>query len=178
MPRRVIVFEEPDRFLPAAVGTPGDRSFYLQASQGAATVTVGVEKVQVAELGRRIGEILVAVGQAGGTAMTDAAEMPAIEQPVVPLFRVGALTLAWDPERSSVLIEARPIDEEGEYPEVADEDPSGPDLVRVWLDAAAARRFAVQAAALVAAGRPLCPFCGQPLDPAGHFCPRMNGHLN
>ena len=25
-------------------------------------------------------------------------------------------------------------------------------------------------------GRPSCPFCGQPLDPAGHICPRANGY--
>jgi hypothetical protein len=35
-----------------------------------------------------------------------------------------------------------------------------------------------RAEALVSAGRPACPFCGQPLDPTGHFCPRDNGQLN
>ena len=30
--------------------------------------------------------------------------------------------------------------------------------------------------ALVAAGRPPCPFCGQALDPSGHVCPRANGY--
>ena len=28
----------------------------------------------------------------------------------------------------------------------------------------------------VAAGRPPCPFCGDPLDPSGHVCPRANGY--
>ena len=39
-----------------------------------------------------------------------------------------------------------------------------------------AREFARRAGALVAAGRPPCPFCGQALDPSGHICPRANGY--
>ena len=40
----------------------------------------------------------------------------------------------------------------------------------------AERRETRAAEALVAAGRPPCPICGQPLDPDGHVCPRSNGH--
>jgi hypothetical protein len=29
----------------------------------------------------------------------------------------------------------------------------------------------------VKAGRPICPMCSQPKDPAGHVCPRSNGHV-
>ena len=36
--------------------------------------------------------------------------------------------------------------------------------------------FAQRALAVVAAGRPPCPFCGKPLDPSGHVCPRANGY--
>lgn len=46
----------------------------------------------------------------------------------------------------------------------------------VRLLPAAARGFAGRAASVVSAGRPACPFCGQPLDPDGHLCPRSNGH--
>jgi hypothetical protein len=28
---------------------------------------------------------------------------------------------------------------------------------------------------VVNAGRAPCPFCGSPIDPAGHLCPRANG---
>ena len=190
MARRLFVFDQPDRFTAGVVGEPGDRAFYLQARQGGALVTVGLEKSQVAALAQRIGEVLVAVGEAdaGGVAAgKEAVERTraertgadgALETPLVELFRVGVLALGWEPETASVFVEARPVSEDGDYPEVADDDPEGPDLLRVRLDGDGARRFAIRAAALVAAGRPACPFCGQPLDPAGHFCPRMNGHLN
>ena len=46
----------------------------------------------------------------------------------------------------------------------------------VKISAAYARDFVARAQALVSAGRPPCPFCLQPLDPAGHVCPRANGY--
>ena len=46
----------------------------------------------------------------------------------------------------------------------------------VKITASYARDFVARAQALVSAGRPPCPFCMQPIDPAGHICPRANGY--
>ena len=60
--------------------------------------------------------------------------------------------------------------------------PSEPDEIDadevfvVKITASYARDFVARAQALVAAGRPSCPFCLQPLDPHGHICPRANGY--
>ena len=62
--------------------------------------------------------------------------------------------------------------------EIDDSDPDGPDLVRVRLTPLAARAFVERSLRTVAAGRPPCPFCGQPLDPTGHICPRKNGYVH
>jgi uncharacterized repeat protein (TIGR03847 family) len=175
--RRLFVFNEPDRFLAGAVGEPGSRAFFLQAHQGRAVVTVGLEKTQVGALAQRIGELLVAVGEAPH-AFTSPAGDGELAEPMVELFRVGVLALGWDPDSASITVEARPIEEDGDYAEIPDNDPEGPDLLRVRMSASEAGRFATAAAALVHAGRPACPFCGEPLDPAGHFCVRMNGHPN
>ena len=51
----------------------------------------------------------------------------------------------------------------------------GPRL-RVRLTPEATREFIERAKRVVNAGRPPCPLCGQPLDPAGHLCPRHNGY--
>ncbi|HSL34786.1 MAG TPA: DUF3090 family protein [Candidatus Limnocylindrales bacterium] len=56
------------------------------------------------------------------------------------------------------------------------DEEEGPDVLRVRVPADAARSFVARAARVVAAGRPPCPLCGQPLDPQGHLCPRRNGH--
>src|SRR3990170_4158750 len=59
-----------------------------------------------------------------------------------------------------------------------DDDPDGPDLLRVFVDAATVRAFARRAARIVAGGRVPCPMCGELLDPQGHLCPRRNGYVH
>ncbi len=175
MTRRLFIFDEPDRFVAGTVGAPGDRAFFLQARQGNALVSVGLEKVQVMALAQRLDDLLDAVEAPADATSTDDEHL---EEPVVELFRVGAMSIAWDGATEAVVIEAQTPTEDGEYVEVGDDAEDGPDLLRVRIDADAARGFVRRAASLVAAGRPTCPFCGEPLDPQGHFCQRANGQLN
>jgi len=50
------------------------------------------------------------------------------------------------------------------------------DILRVLLPLGYAESFAKRANIVVGAGRVPCPFCGGPIDPAGHLCPRANGY--
>ncbi len=174
MTRRLFIFDDPDRFLAGAVGGPGERAFYLQARKGQAVVSVGIEKVQVAALAARLDDLLAAVeapaASAAGPMGVD------LEVPIVELFRVGAMALAWDAGDEAVVIEAQRPTEDGEYVEAPDDDEDGPDLLRVRIGAGLARDFVRHAQALVEAGRPACPYCGEPLDPVGHFCSRGMGN--
>ena len=197
MPRRRYIFDPPERFIAGTIGDPGNRTFFLQARDGGRVVSVALEKVQVAVLAERLGDLLgelerrgVAPGAGEGRALadTDAEGEPAglpdddpgpLDEPLIEAFRAGSLTLGWDPDAERVLVEARAQDEDGEAidpDEDDDEDEDGPDLLRVRLTASAARSFVVRAARVVASGRPPCPLCGAPLDPRGHICPRRNGH--
>jgi uncharacterized repeat protein (TIGR03847 family) len=81
---------------------------------------------------------------------------------------VQAAALTEDDEGDEAIIEA--LDE--------DEDGDGPDLIRVRLSPAGVRAFVAQAARVIAGGRPLCPRCGEPLDPQGHICLRPTAYLN
>ncbi len=175
MTRRLFIFDDPDRFVAGTVGDPGDRAFYLQARKGGALVSVGIEKIQVAALAARLEDLLDAVD---APAIDQAPDQHPLEEPVVELFRVGAMALAWDPDREAIVIEAQTPTEDGDYLELPVEAEEGPDLLRVRIPPGEARGFVRRAEALVSAGRPACPFCGQPLDPTGHFCPRNNGQLN
>jgi uncharacterized repeat protein (TIGR03847 family) len=175
MTRRLFVFDEPDRFVAGTVGEPGDRTFYLQARKGGALVSVALEKVQVAALASRLDDLLDAVE----APVTDVhADDRPLDEPVVELFRVGAMALAWDATHEAIVIEAQTPTEDGDYAELPDDAADGPDLLRVRLEPTAARGFVRRAEALVAAGRPACPFCGEPLDASGHFCPARKAHLN
>jgi uncharacterized repeat protein (TIGR03847 family) len=208
MPRRIYNFDPPDRFVAGAVGQPGQRTFFLQASKGAQVVSVALEKAQVAVLAERLATLLLALRQRGveiGEERLGA--VAGLEEPVDEEFRVGTLTLGWDADRELVVIEAQEIgdddfetdddEEEGEQAEnvISDADQlraaiagvagqaeaesdSDLDLVRVQLEPNAALEFARGALAVVQAGRPPCPMCGEPLEPTGHFCTRRNGYQN
>lgn len=194
MTRRVFNFENPDRFICGAVGQPGQRTFYLQASKGGRLVSVALEKAQVAVLAERLATLLLALRQGGVSIGNEAADSaPKLAEPVVEQFRVGTLTLGWDPDRERIVIEAREwtddeaeADEDDESEEAAaagptlapDDADDEADMVRVQLEPEAALAFATGAIATVQAGRPPCPLCGAPLDPTGHFCPRRNGYTN
>ncbi len=180
MPRLVYLFDPPERFVAGTVGTPGNRTFFLQAREGDRITSVVLEKVQVAVLADRLRALLDeldARGMAVGAADEPADDVAPLDEPLREAFRAGTLTLGWDGDTDRVLVEAR-ADADEEAPDVDDDDElDGPDLLRVRLTASAARGFVVRALRVVAEGRPPCPLCGQPLDATGHICPRRNGHF-
>jgi uncharacterized repeat protein (TIGR03847 family) len=122
MPRRVYSFDRPDRFIAGAVGVPGQRSFYIQASKGSQLISVALEKAQVAVLAERIASLLLALRE-GGVAVGDElpGPTPKLAEPVVEQFRVGAMSLGWDGEVGRVVIEAREMGE-GDDADEEDED--------------------------------------------------------
>lgn len=183
MPRQVFEYDPPDRFVVGTVGEPGARTFYLQARSGDRVTSVALEKEQAAVLAQRLDQLLDEVVRRSGGAAAVPAVAPAelddlapLDAPVHEEFRVGTMALAWDPDQERVVVEAQALTDEEAAEEIGEDAGEGPDLLRVRISGAAARAFAKRALVVVAAGRPPCPFCGLPLDPAGHLCPRMNGH--
>lgn len=186
MTRIVHRFERPERFVAGTVGMPGERTFYLQARDGRRVTSVVLEKQQVGMLADRLDQLLQDVtrrhpdvevprGVPVGMEDTDPLDTPLTEE-----FRVGALGLGWDGDTGLVIVEAHAQGEDDEsVPEPGDEpepDEGAPDVLSVRITPGQARAFAARARLLVAAGRPPCPFCAQPLDPSGHICPRANGY--
>jgi len=193
--------DPPDRFVVGTVGEPGARTFYLQARTGRLVTSVALEKQQVSILAERIAVLLEELERTGDIGAEAAVPPDAdpLELPLVEEFRVGTMTLSWDGEDQRIVVEAFPVGTEepaagpdasddpltdvaGADPEVEpDVDPevfesTASEVLLVRLAAAAARGFAARAEAVVSAGRPPCPFCGGPLDPDGHVCPRANGY--
>ena len=186
MARIIFEYDPPERFVAGTVGEPGSRTFFLQARGGGRVTSVSLEKAQVSVLAERVDALLdeVVRRSAGETAVpavtpTEASDTAPLEAPIEEEFRVGTMALAWDSDDEVVVIEAQAIteDEDDEEPPlITDEDEDGPPLLRVRLAGSAARAFVSRAQAVVAAGRPPCPFCGGPLDAGGHVCPRANGY--
>ncbi|OQO94751.1 DUF3090 domain-containing protein [Saccharomonospora piscinae] len=182
MARVIHVFRQPDRFVAGTVGQPGDRTFYLQARENVRTISVTVEKQQVEVLAERLASLLEEVASRFGADVPeevpdDLVDTEPLDVPVEEEFRVGTMGLGWDAESKAVVIELLAItDTEVDEAVVLDDTEEGPDAVRVFLSPAAARAFASRADRVVNAGRKPCPLCGEPLDPAGHICPRQNGY--
>jgi uncharacterized repeat protein (TIGR03847 family) len=192
MTHQVHAFEPPERFVAGTVGAPGERTFFLQARGGGRTVSVALEKVQVSLLAEKLEELLTEAQRRFGVdlpEMTPATDNEPLDTPVDEEFRVGTLGLAYDVDTATVVIEAiaaGEVDEdeaeaaaelEADDDEDDDEEPDDDlDRLRVRLTPQATREFIDRARRVVAAGRPPCPLCGQPLDPRGHLCPRHNGY--
>ncbi|MEV4630526.1 DUF3090 family protein [Micromonospora sp. NPDC049523] len=192
MTHQVHAFEPPERFVAGTVGPPGERTFFLQAKGGGRVVSVALEKVQVSLLAEKLEELLTEAQRRFGVELPEpvvvTSDNDPLDNPVDEEFRVGTLGLAFDVDTATVVIEAIAAGEAeaevelGEPDEVdeTDEEDEEPDddldRLRVRLTPQAAREFIERARRVVNAGRPPCPLCGQPLDPAGHLCPRHNGY--
>jgi len=186
MPPLVHAFDPPERFVTGTVGLPGQRTFFLQARSGPRLVSVALEKQQVAALAERIDELLDEVMASQTSESTIPAVAPLglddtdpLEQPIEEEFRAGTMTLSWDPDDERVVIEVFPFTEAAVVaPDQVDEDfeePEPEEMLLVRLGAGAARAFVKRSAQVIEAGRPSCPFCGNPVDPDGHLCVRANG---
>ena len=164
-----------------AVGEPGQRTFYLQAASGPDQVTLLVEKEQVRRLAESLQTWLPELAADRPEDPTEAAAAEAGElalaEPLEPDFRVGQLQLSYDGERDRAVIVATEL----QAGEDEDEDtepllPPEPLQVRLYVTRPQLRVLARHGSQVVARGRPLCPLCGNPLDPTGHICPAQNGH--
>jgi uncharacterized repeat protein (TIGR03847 family) len=182
MTHQVHAFEPPERFVAGTVGPPGERTFFLQARGGGRLVSVALEKVQVALLAEKLEELLLEAHRRFGVELpevvTASTDNEPLDTPLDEEFRVGTLGLAFDVDTATVVIEAIAVgEEEAEEEEEEDEEATADrDRLRVRLTPQATKAFIERAKKVVASGRPPCPLCGQPLDPAGHLCPRHNGY--
>jgi uncharacterized repeat protein (TIGR03847 family) len=175
-------FDPPERFVAGTVGEPGARTFFLQARSGPRLISVALEKQQVAVLAERVDELLDEVMSSSANQTLIPAVAPVgledsapLEQPIDEQFRAGTMTLSWDPSLARIVIEVFPLQDTSEEDDEAEEaEPEEVFLVR--LEAGPARAFVQRAALVIEAGRPDCPFCGNPIDPEGHLCVRANGY--
>jgi len=148
------------------VGVPGQRTFYLQAREGDRLVSLKLEKQQVAALAQLLAELLSDLAAAGALP-TDLE----LEEPVLAEWAIGAMQLAYDASTDRIVLVA-----EEATATTGDEDAPDGAIGRLAISRPQAAAIAGRAEQLVTSGRPPCPLCGYPLDPAGHSCPRTNGH--
>ena len=85
------------------------------------------------------------------------------------VLQCGEIGLGYDQDRDLMVIVTREILTEND-------DPAEAAVVRFWCSRSQARAMARWGQEVASRGRPICPQCGQPMEPEGHFCPKKNGH--
>lgn len=156
-----------------AIGQPGKRVFYIQAWQNTRTISLIVEKIQIQSLAVGLEQFLAEIqtrypelSEAAGD--YDEGQMR-ISPPVDPMFRVGELGLGYDADNDLVVLVAREL-----MAEEADAEDAR--VVRFWCTRSQLRAMCRWGMEVASRGRPICPQCGEPMEPEGHFCPKRNGH--
>ena len=166
-------FDAPDHCTVGVLGEVGHRLFLFYCRQGLVETTVKVEKQQMAVLASYLGRIVKELGRPGH--LPEDLEFYGTEE-----FEwvVGTIGVSYDEEldRIVVVLEEMGAGADEDDDEVEDDEADGGHVLRVALSREQAAAFAIHATRLVEAGRPPCPLCALPLDPAGHDCPRTNGH--
>ena len=164
------LFTRPDRFVTGTVGEPGERAFYLQLRSSSRLFSVAVEKAQVQAIANRLDVMIAEIRKSNPLLAIEKFPIDdaPLELPVDAEFQIGAMSLAWDEETSLICVELYELED--------DEEDSEGEVAEINLTVGMAAAFSTRSKAVVNAGRLPCPFCGIPIDPRGHLCPRANGY--
>jgi uncharacterized repeat protein (TIGR03847 family) len=174
-------FRQPSHFTAGAVGDPGRRVFYLQAAEQSRLVSLKIEKQQVAALATFLQTVLEDLPTPEGEPTA-----PELLEPAVPDWTVGQIAVGVDEATNRVVLVVEEL-----VPELDDDEEDGDEVdqvleaileegegegatLRLHLTLEQAAGFVRMADELMQRGRPSCRLCGQPMDPAGHACPRLN----
>jgi uncharacterized repeat protein (TIGR03847 family) len=161
-------FEDVDAFTTGAIGQPGARTFFLQARHGRQRVAVKCEKQQVTAIIQYLERVLNDLPPPEDKPMAGALELA---QPVEQVFVLGPIGLGYDRSTDRLIVQ---LEEVGAYDEEGEELEGRDGHIRLYVTRAQAASFCEHAHKVVAAGRPDCQWCSNPIDPDGHACPRMN----
>jgi uncharacterized repeat protein (TIGR03847 family) len=163
-------FTRPERFVAGTVGQPGERAFYLQIRSSSRLFSVAVEKAQVQAIAARMEVMVSEVRKANPLITVDKLSLDdgPLESPIDSEFEIGAMSLSWNEETSLICVELFELED--------DEEDSDGEVLEINITLGMASAFSSRSKAVVNAGRLPCPFCGIPIDPRGHLCPRANGY--
>lgn len=164
-----------------AIGQPGSRRFRLYAQSRHGTAVLWLEKQQLEELSLALDQLLAQA--TGGEALRTEAVAERVAPPVAPTdfplhpeieFQVLGMQIGYDEAHDLMLLRATPleiVERDGELFARGDADPQ---FAGVFTRLQAVR-LSAELFAIIATGRPRCPFCGQPMGQP-HVCEKQNGY--
>ncbi|MEW5958319.1 MAG: DUF3090 domain-containing protein [Chloroflexota bacterium] len=171
MSRNIADYNSVSRITIDALGSPGQRIFLLQASQGSSMITLKLEKEQARALATSIIELLEDLDEKYPRPQSKLDEPLSsdllLREPMEPIFAIGQIGLGYERGQDLIVLVVQEIQTE-ENQELT--------TARFWATRAQMEALSDHTLEVVERGRPICPLCNSPMDPEGHFCPRSNGH--
>jgi len=173
-------FEDVDAFTTGAIGQPGSRVFFLQVRHGKQRVAVKCEKQQVSAIAQYLRRVLNDLPPPDDRPLAGSLELV---EPIDEAFVLGPIGLGYDRTSDRLVVQLEELgfaddDDDDEFDELDDtpddESDDADGHIRLYVTRGQAASFCEYAEQVVAAGRPDCRWCDQPIDPDGHPCPRMN----
>lgn len=158
-------FPELDFLTVGTLGPRGQREFFLQARSEGRLVSLKIEKQQVAALAEYLDRVLREIPYPIGESGDPPTDLD-LREPVVVQWSVASLAIAYTQELDRLVVVAESF--------VEDEDEE-PFQARFFLQRNHVTGLIGRARTVVAAGRPPCRYCSQPLEPRnGDWCPCQN----
>lgn len=145
------------------IGKPGERTFYLQGTQGNQTISLVIEKEQASILAGSFESLLKELDEKhpDRTKTEEAIWMDtALREPVEALFRVGNMGLGYNEDTDQIVMVAYELVSEDEEPNV----------VSYWVTRDQAKLLIPHVQSVVKSGRFF--------DPGSTFSPKSNGHAH
>jgi uncharacterized repeat protein (TIGR03847 family) len=155
-----------------AIGEPGERIFFLQATTEDQVVSFLLEKAQVESLAVALAKLLTELAskkpELKEVSFAFEEEKMHIQPPVDPVFRIGEMGMAYDEEFDQVVL----VLQEVKFDDVTETNAQKLGLRCTRQQLATLSSWALE---IVSRGRPLCPLCNQPME-KDHLCPKKNGN--
>src|SRR5438874_12052958 len=118
-------FEQVARVTTGAVGEPGKRALYLQVRTDAQLVSLAIEKDQLKVLSERLQEVFSQVPAPPAGKLPDMA----LEEPIVPIWRVGFMTLTYSQDEKAFEVSLVELVDEGDQLAQGDFEGSLPQVI-------------------------------------------------
>jgi len=158
-----------------AIGQPGERVFYLQGKSPDQEITLLIEKFQIQTLALAVENLMSELREKAPHLPEASADYKeedmTLDPPLDPLFRVGELSLGYDPGQDLLILIAKEV-----ALNMEDSEETEPSEIRFWCTRSQLWSMSRWGIELASRGRPVWPSTGEPILPPGEFSPKNNGH--